>query len=336
VSDSLCWKLSHCQFGGARPRSVSPITGEFRATYRPSFEPYLKNSTFLNECRCCRSHSDSTVCSDRQAGEASSPNQSRVSNTRSILLKPTTISTHNTMAPPRGPRAGPTTGRRGAARGSSTRGGSSRGGARGGIQKRRGAPRTDIDGDLDMDGPGSTKKPAIIDPNAPRRPGRPTTAGPAKLSTKHAQVIARHLNGATSNTLASRTSTTSVRIRGPDSITWLKVKGLKTSKAATNPGGGVQELVQFLERKASTLANRRPNHPVAIKKVSPPNGRRGGSKAIADGPHSPLAIDYHAMLASDKPLHIGCLSLFSRPDTYHSRFNPADIFCRAESRETLS
>ena len=193
------------------------------------------------------------------------------------------------MAPPRGPRGATMTSRetRPSTRGGPLRGGA-RGGTRGGIQKRRGAPRTDIDGDLDMDAQNKAKKPVVVDPNAPRRSTRSSTTTRGKLTAKHAQTIARHLNGGNSSTLSSRISTGSGRVRGPDNLTWVKVKGLKESKAASNPGGGVQDLIQFLERKATTLANRRPTRPVAIKKVSPPFGRRG--RFESDSRWSTLAI----------------------------------------------
>lgn len=46
----------------------------------------------------------------------------------------------------------------------------------------------------------------------------------------------------------------------------IRVVGLKQSKAASNPDGGVKDLLAFLERKANGLASSG-NVPVRIRKV---------------------------------------------------------------------
>lgn len=48
-------------------------------------------------------------------------------------------------------------------------------------------------------------------------------------------------------------------------LVWLEVKGLKESKAANNPDGGLRGLLSFLERKATGVSSR--NKPVVVKKV---------------------------------------------------------------------
>lgn len=193
------------------------------------------------------------------------------------------------MGPPRGPRGGS------AARPSRNVAGA-RTTDRGGIQKRRAAgPRTDMDGDLDMDGEGRrAKRPAVGDAKTSRptragRGGRGSAAAPPRMPSKQAQIIARHLNGG--GPLASRIANVTTRSqRTPPTLVWLRVKGLKESKAATNPGGGVKDLLHFLERKATSLANRTSNRPVAIKQVSyllPDEENRGRFESDADGPNSP-------------------------------------------------
>ncbi|PKS07922.1 hypothetical protein jhhlp_006532 [Lomentospora prolificans] len=167
------------------------------------------------------------------------------------------------MGPPRGPRGGSAAR---ATRNSTT----TRSTARSGIQKRRATPRTDMDGDLDMDGEGRRiKRPANGETTASRpsrgaRGARGAASSSTRMPSKQAEIIARHLNGG--GALASRISNVSTRSqRTPTTLVWLKVKGLKESKAASNPGGGVKDLLHFLERKATSLANRTNNRPVAIK-----------------------------------------------------------------------
>lgn len=58
----------------------------------------------------------------------------------------------------------------------------------------------------------------------------------------------------------------SVKRKQDTPLVWLDVRGLADSKAASNPGGGVKDLLSFLERKATGLTQRAP--PVVIKQVS--------------------------------------------------------------------
>lgn len=181
------------------------------------------------------------------------------------------------MAPPTGPRGGNTaTSTRntrsstGSARGPSQ--GSGRG--RGGIGKRGrpSATRVDRDGDLVMD-PGAAANPgARVSKSSnntsrrgtPRSNGSTRASGP-KLNTRLQQNVARHLGGDTSQVPRAP----SARIASNN--TTLKVLGLRTSRAATNPDGGVKDLLLFLEKKAtnikSTNGSGRPSRPVLIKKV---------------------------------------------------------------------
>lgn len=173
------------------------------------------------------------------------------------------------MAPPRGPRGGATRTSRNQAGRNVTRTSS-----RGGIQKRKNATKTDMDGDLDMDGEGRrAKRSAAGDTNA-SKPSRSTRSSTA-ASNRQAEALVRHLNGNPS--MASRVSTSKRGSqRTPPGLAWLVVKGLKESKAASNPGGGVQDLLRFLERKASGLADRKSTKTIAIKQVSTSRPRSSG------------------------------------------------------------
>ncbi|KAI1504473.1 hypothetical protein F5X99DRAFT_42060 [Biscogniauxia marginata] len=171
---------------------------------------------------------------------------------------------------PTGPRKGSAT-----AGGRSTRGaaGGGKANTRGGISKRRGgAAKVDRDGDLNMDGPAPSNR---ATPNQKRtdnnsnpagstsRPARSTgtTTRPPRTSVKAQQIIQRALNGGGSG-LTSRVtsgmagSTRSSRItrqtNGTQAVT-LKVEGLRSSRAAGNEGGGLKELLTFLERKAQNV-----------------------------------------------------------------------------------
>jgi nuclear RNA export factor len=158
------------------------------------------------------------------------------------------------VAPPRGPRgASP----------------SVRGAGRGGIQKRRGGglARVDKDGDLVMDAAATIDKGRSgrghIEGGATSKPlgtGR-TNSGPSRGGGqgihRAQQAILRGLESQQANVLESRITT---------GVTTLRVDGLSTSKAASNPDGGLESLLGFLERKASGL-DAKSNRPVKIKKV---------------------------------------------------------------------
>ncbi|KAJ6445999.1 mRNA export factor mex67 [Purpureocillium lavendulum] len=144
--------------------------------------------------------------------------------------------------------------------------------SRGGIQKRKGPGRVDDDGDLDMDAAG--KRPRTT-------PGSTATrSGPAPRSTatrnprgvsRAAQNVMKHLRSGDSSSLANRVSdpsdarATRARGRAPG-LTYLRVHGLRQSKAAGNKDGGLSDLLSFLERKASSLASTRRGRPVMISK----------------------------------------------------------------------
>jgi nuclear RNA export factor len=133
--------------------------------------------------------------------------------------------------------------------------------SRGGIQKRK-AGRVDGDGDLDMDSAAESK---------PTRSSTRTSTrgGPSK----NAQNVLKHLSNGTAASLASRISSASsgkgpkTRSQDMTGLTLLRVGGLKESKAATNAGGGVNDLLGFMERKAGSFRTGS-KRKVAIRKVS--------------------------------------------------------------------
>ncbi|KAI8958160.1 NTF2-like protein [Daldinia sp. FL1419] len=182
---------------------------------------------------------------------------------------------------PSGPRKGSApTGPRNS-RGSTTNSGKAA--SRGGISKRRSntTGRVDKDGDLDMDAPNAAnrnpRKPKRADPNdstVPPRSTRSTINGSRapRPNVKTQQIIQRVFNG-TGGSLSSRIATGmsggtkafkgARPVNAPNTMT-LRVEGLKTSKAAGNEGGGLKELLTFLERKAQAVSKTTRN--IRIKK----------------------------------------------------------------------
>lgn len=141
--------------------------------------------------------------------------------------------------------------------------------SRGGIQKRK-AGRVDGDGDLDMDSAGRrAKKATTADVKPTRSSTRTSTRGGP---SKNAQNVLKHLSNGTAASLASRISSASsgkgpkTRSQDMTGLTVLRVGGLKESKAASNAGGGVNDLLGFMERKAGSFRTGS-KRKVAIKKV---------------------------------------------------------------------
>ncbi|KAL4730507.1 nuclear mRNA export, poly(A)+RNA binding protein [Fusarium chlamydosporum] len=143
--------------------------------------------------------------------------------------------------------------------------------SRGGISKRK-AGRVDGDGDLDMDSAGRrAKKTTTTESNPTRSSTRTSTRGGP---SRNAQNVLKHLSNGTAASLASRISNVSsgktpkTRSRDMTGLTLLRVGGLKESKAATNAGGGVNDLLGFMERKAGSFRTGS-KRKVAIKKHHP-------------------------------------------------------------------
>lgn len=144
---------------------------------------------------------------------------------------------------PTGPRNGPSTMR-----------------SKGGIQKRRSGPvRVDKDGDLVMDATNEKNKAGkgrLETSSSSRGAKAGRGAGPQARSSlvtqKAQQAILRGLSTDQASIRESRINKGNV---------YLKVDGLKSSKAASNSDGGIGNLLGFLERKA------RPINPKSSKKV---------------------------------------------------------------------
>ena len=168
---------------------------------------------------------------------------------------------------PRGPRASASRGDRGATLGAKTT-------TRGGVQKRRsGATKTDLDGDLDMDATGKrvARNTGSDSKGAKPKPSRAAPGQPARGASRAAQTVLKHLKGNDASSLASRVSAAasgrSIRPRGKGAaLRFLRIHGLKQSKAVNNPDGGLGDLLAFLERKATSFTGR-PVRQVIIKKV---------------------------------------------------------------------
>lgn len=156
-----------------------------------------------------------------------------------------------------------------------------------GIKKRGagGSTKADRDGDLDMDtpaapnGPGRGRNQAnnkSAPPTGPRRSARSAPAGGRgpKPTTRAADMVKKIIEGGSGNMssriaagidTSGRHNRSSRPVNAANTMT-LKIGGLKDSKAANNEGGGLRELVIFLERKASSVGKL--ERPVRVKKVS--------------------------------------------------------------------
>ncbi|KAF4472705.1 mRNA export factor MEX67 [Fusarium albosuccineum] len=128
-------------------------------------------------------------------------------------------------------------GRPGTARGSRNGPKRSNASSRGGITKRKHV-RADGDGDLNMDGGGGRfKKPA----GKPSRPNARVSRG----TSRNVQNFVNHLNKGKNGP----------KTRSQDAnLEFLRVGGLKKSKAAAKEDGGLGDLLDFLERKASSFS----------------------------------------------------------------------------------
>ncbi|RCI15028.1 hypothetical protein L249_6861 [Ophiocordyceps polyrhachis-furcata BCC 54312] len=136
-----------------------------------------------------------------------------------------------------------------------------------GIAKRRALTRVDVDGDLDMDGTGKRLEKSVpTGPSGSRRPTRSVNyEGPrnSRGLSRRPQTAMRRQRGGLNSTNVRFPENTS-RFRGK--LMFLRVHGLKQSKAATNEDGGLGDLVNFLERKALAFTTGRPQRHVMIKK----------------------------------------------------------------------
>jgi nuclear RNA export factor len=161
-----------------------------------------------------------------------------------------------TSAAPRGPRNGSP----------STR----NGGRGGGIQKRRAGPavRLDKDGDLEMDAGATRVKSGKGSLTSSGPPGaRGTGRGRGGVSRVAGNLGAHRTQAAILRGMSTKQANiVESRLTTGTAGTMLKVDGLRLSKAASNPDGGLESLLGFLERKASGLDSKS-NRSIKIKKV---------------------------------------------------------------------
>lgn len=147
---------------------------------------------------------------------------------------------------------------------------------RGGIRKKGGPQRLDRDGDLEMDGSKGIGRGGRIRgrSDATRRmqtgPGRETTRHGEKDKTLNALQKAIFSNASSQiNIRQGRSPQADGAPKDRKAVGQLRVRGWRNSKAASNPDGGIESLVSFLEKKSSP--------PVRISKVcatSPSGGHR--------------------------------------------------------------
>ena len=151
--------------------------------------------------------------------------------------------------------------------------------ARGGIQKRKApAVRTDNDGDLDMGSGARRSGRAATTASAPRGAGG--RSAPSRGGSRVAQAVQKHLKNGDMD-LESRVGTgKKPRVANAPNLTYLRVHGLKESKASANSDGGLSDLLAFLERKASSFTSGRQKRQIKIKKVSLLTADRYGSRRL--------------------------------------------------------
>lgn len=225
---------------------------------------------------------------------------------------------HRNSTPPSGPRAARGT------RHSSTP-------SRGGIQKRRGGPvRVDKDGDLDMDaaaargagrGAGRTRdrggrgRGPFQAPNNGSSSGRDTSRHSPNNGGVNVAVFQKALlRGMGAGDAIMRGPRNGLRMTGildeatgrdngrgrNDGPVQILVRGWRESKAASNPDGGIKDLIAFLERKA-TAPNSSANEAVRIRKVCLTSPFVGHQRHRIFGLSGPLS--FHAKLSERRPRH---------------------------------
>lgn len=145
--------------------------------------------------------------------------------------------------------------------------------SRGGIQKKRGQARVGPDGDIDMDGPPMAGRVTRAGGDSQKTRGRAgVRSSDPRGASRTAQTMLKHLNTQDASNLASRVTNPNAakaarsRVQSSTPLSFLRVHGLKESKAASNPDGGLSDLLAFLERKAAALTTGRQKR-ITIKKV---------------------------------------------------------------------
>ena len=190
--------------------------------------------------------------------------------------------------------------------------------SRGGIQKRNATPtRVDKDGDLMMgaaaapraSGSGSGRGASIRGSATARRHGTPDSLA-SRMSSRPGRAaidpstiqkaVLRGMGGNETPSKGPRSLAKSLRGSGRtheirDGLNKISVYGLKQSKAASNEDGGVNDLIVFLERKATE----RSKGPIKIKKVCLTSQFAGHQQLQSFGSSGPLS--FQANLSERRP-----------------------------------
>lgn len=120
-------------------------------------------------------------------------------------------------------------------------------------------------------GSGSTRRSSA--PAGDSKRGRGSKSSSSRGASKVAQTVMKHLGSGDASRLEGRVKDPNAakaaraKVNRASGLSFLRVHGLKSSRAAENEGGGVSELLAFLERKATTFLNGTNRRPVTIKKV---------------------------------------------------------------------
>lgn len=182
----------------------------------------------------------------------------------------------------------------------------SRRGGRNGIQKRNRAPvRVDKDGDLDMDVASTVKKArsrALRESReSPRIRGNAEPGSGRDMNATDVQkAILRGMGSGDGLRRGYRPPSRSGKQIGKalgrernrdvgEELTQINVRGLKNSKAASNPDGGIKDLLAFLERKASA-PDASAREMVKIKKVCLTSCTPGHQRRRVFGLSGPLSF----------------------------------------------
>lgn len=170
-----------------------------------------------------------------------------------------------------------------------------------------------------MDAAAGNKSGAGINKNtSSTRRGTARPSAP-KANTRLQQNLARQLGGDTSQV---PNAPSAARLAANN--TTLKILGVRSSKAATNPDKGEKRLLEFLERKASTMKGPSRRH-ITIKKVC--KGIRSmGTEGYAASPTAILVI-MPLTLQDDRTIATRQSSLlpFPRTQPYFKVFHLANI-----------
>ena len=136
----------------------------------------------------------------------------------------------------------------------------------------------------------------------PSRDTRPTRVDPASVHKAILRTMGSKDSAPKGPRALSRLTRHAGKVDKEDGVTGgldqIKIYGLKESKAASNPGGGVKDLLIFLERKA-TAPNAPSKEAVRIRKVCLTSQSAGSHRQRSLALSGPLS--FHAKLSERRP-----------------------------------